>query len=83
MLRTGISLQQLPTLYKEAVEVTRKLGLRYLWIDSLCIIQRQKMSKDSDWLREASMMGQVYSNSYCNIAAMDAEDSLGQCFFER
>ncbi|PVH67871.1 HET-domain-containing protein [Cadophora sp. DSE1049] len=83
MLRAGISVKQLPILYQEAVVITRRLGIRYLWIDSLCIIQRQKISKDSNWLREASMMGTVYSNSYCNIAAMDAEDSLGQCFFKR
>jgi hypothetical protein len=83
ILRAGISVEQLPRLYQEAVAITRKLGIRYLWIDSLCIIQRQKISKDPDWLREASMMGTVYSNSYCNIAAMDAEDSFGQCFFEK
>jgi hypothetical protein len=83
MLRAGISTEQLPILYQEAVNITRKLGIRYLWIDSLCIVQDQKSSEYCDWLREASTMAKVYGNSYCNIAAMDAKDSLGNCFFDR
>ncbi|RYP16163.1 hypothetical protein DL765_005300 [Monosporascus sp. GIB2] len=40
-------------------------------------------TSNSDWIREAGKMGDVYSNSYCNIAASDAEDSLGTLFFRR
>jgi Heterokaryon incompatibility protein (HET) len=82
-LKSGIDLAELPRLYQDAVSVTRKLGVRYLWIDSLCIIQDEQASSDSDWIEEAGRMGSVYSNSYCNIAASDASDSLGTLFFER
>jgi hypothetical protein len=52
------------------MQVVRRLGVRYLWIDSLCIIQ-----DDEDWAREASYMYDVYSNSYLTISATSANDS--------
>lgn len=54
--------------FQVAITVTRGLGLRYLWIDSLCIVQ-----DDDDWKREAERMGTVYSSAYCVIAATAAE----------
>jgi hypothetical protein len=38
----GIKLSVLPKTFRDAVTVTRSLGLRYLWIDSLCIRQDDK-----------------------------------------
>src|SRR5579859_3012160 len=35
----GISLTELPKTMQEAIELTRELDLRFLWIDSLCIVQ--------------------------------------------
>jgi hypothetical protein len=62
--------------FRDAVQVTRAIGLRYLWIDSLCIIQDDQQ----DWEREAGKMGEVYRNSYVTIvaarAAGDAEGFL-------
>lgn len=55
--------------------------MRYIWIDSLCIIQQQD-SKD-DWLRESPQMGMIYSNSYCNIAATGASDGNDGLFKPR
>jgi hypothetical protein len=48
--------------------VTRELGVRYLWIDSLCIIQ----GKDGDFEDEAERMETVFSEAYCVIAASRA-----------
>lgn len=61
--------------FSDAFEVTRRLGVRYIWIDSLCIIQESE-----DWKIEAPLMHQVYRNSYCNIAASDSTDSEGGLF---
>ncbi|KAF2016812.1 heterokaryon incompatibility protein [Aaosphaeria arxii CBS 175.79] len=72
-LLDAIPLSLLPQLYQDAVYITRYLGIRYLWIDSLCIIQEGDGLLD--WLKEAEVMGQVYSNSYCNISAANAPDS--------
>lgn len=66
-----IPFDQLPRSFQDAVKVTRALRIRYLWIDSLCIIQEN----EDDWNRELSRMGQVFSNAYCTIAASSAESS--------
>jgi hypothetical protein len=51
--------------------VTRELGIEYLWIDSLCIIQWNA----EDWKREACRMEDVFALAYCTIAATSAVDS--------
>jgi hypothetical protein len=51
--------------------VTRKLGIEYLWIDSLCIIQWN----EKDWKREAARMEDVFAFAYCTIAATSAVNS--------
>lgn len=66
----GIAFSELNRTFQDAVLVTRALGLRYVWIDSLCIVQ----DSDSDWQRESSLMGSVYSGGAINIAADAAED---------
>lgn len=54
--------------FSHAIEVAREIDIRYIWIDSLCIIQ----SNAKDWEEQAPLMHQVYRNSYCNIAASDS-----------
>ena len=75
----GILLADLPQTFKDAVSLTRNLGIRYLWIDSLCI----KQLDTKDWESEASKMGSVYSHSYLNIAATSSAGGDGGCFKER
>jgi hypothetical protein len=53
------------------VVITRKLGLRYVWIDSLCIIQNSKL----DWEIESKKMGSIYRESYVTISAAVARSS--------
>lgn len=77
--QTGISPSQLCKTFNDAIIVTRKLGIRYLWIDSLCIIQ----DSPQDWQEQSATMAQVYTNSYCNIAATHAADGSFGCFTER
>lgn len=50
--------------------VTRALGRRYLWIDSLCVIQ----GPGGDFNTEAKRMEDVYSGAYCVIAASCSAD---------
>jgi hypothetical protein len=68
----GISLMDLPKTFREAIFVARRLDVRYLWIDSLCIMQDR--DDLTDWYHESSMMDQVYMQSVCNISATDARD---------
>lgn len=51
----GIPTQKTPRLFLEAKEVTRNMGIRYLWIDSLCIIQGNSL----DWRQEAARMADI------------------------
>lgn len=71
-LKKEIPYDKLPKSFRDAVRVTRALHLRYLWIDSLCIIQDNKM----DWDSESKKMEEVFSNAYCTVAASSAESSL-------
>lgn len=71
----------LPLTFQHAIEVTRRLGKRYLWIDCLCIFQDN--DDKSDWLSEAASMDKVYSNTFLNISATGAEDSSQGLFTYR
>lgn len=71
-----IAWDDIPKVYQQSIEVTRRLGIEYIWIDSLCIIQ----DDTEDWNREAGKMKAVYGNSYLNIAAVQAVDSHGSLF---
>lgn len=64
----SIKMKDLPATFKDAVKVTRKLGIPYLWIDSICIIQ----GSDGDWDEQAKLMEDVFSGAYCVIAATQA-----------
>lgn len=71
----------MPKTFQDTIAVCRYLHIRYLWIDSVCIMQ----DKDdlSDWSREASLMHKVYTYSHCNIAASDAPDGTHGLFRTR
>ncbi|KAK8079700.1 hypothetical protein PG997_007518 [Apiospora hydei] len=71
-LKQQIALGQLPQNFRDAVMVTRGLGIMYLWIDSLCIIQ----DEEADWYWESARMEQVFSNAYCTIAASASRSSI-------
>lgn len=62
--------------FKDAILLTKRLNLHWLWVDSLCIIQ----DSPEDWERESRDMDAVYSHSFLNIAASAAEDGRGGCF---
>lgn len=68
--RKGFTFEDLPKTFQDAVQVTRKLGKNFLWIDSLCIIQEEEGK--SDWKRESKLMERVFSSAYCTIAATSA-----------
>lgn len=61
----------LPLTFRDAIEVVRRLDVKYLWIDSLCIIQ----GNGGDWKEESEKMEDVYASAYCTIAATSADDS--------
>ncbi|KAK3946651.1 heterokaryon incompatibility protein-domain-containing protein [Pseudoneurospora amorphoporcata] len=54
----GIKWENIPKTFQDAINVTRFLGIGYLWIDSLCIIQQDV----DDWAEESSKMCSIYEN---------------------
>lgn len=78
-LKAGMSRSTLPKTFRDAIYITQKLGVKYLWIDSLCIIQ----DSVDDWRQEAATMGRVYQHALCNIAATAASESSVGCFWDR
>lgn len=39
----GMRVSILPATYQDAIKVTRHLKIRYLWIDSICIFQDERL----------------------------------------
>ncbi|KAF4628845.1 hypothetical protein G7Y89_g9301 [Cudoniella acicularis] len=81
--KQSIPFSNLSKTFQDAINITRRFyadfGVRHIWIDSLCIIQ----DSHEDWIYEASQMGRVYANAWCNIAATASRDGSGGCFRDR
>lgn len=65
-----ILMKDLPRTIRDAVEVTRRLRLRYLWVDAFCIIQNSAVDK----AKEISRMAEIYENAVVVISADRALD---------
>ncbi|KAJ8112221.1 hypothetical protein OPT61_g5361 [Boeremia exigua] len=75
-LKSPTPVERLGQTFRDAIKTALELGLEYIWIDSLCIIQ----DSTEDWHRESVKMSLVYGNSMCNIAATTASDNDAGCF---
>ncbi|KAK5322659.1 hypothetical protein LTS13_008303 [Exophiala xenobiotica] len=75
----NIKWKDLTNTFQDAVEITRRLGLEYLWVDSLCINQDDY----NDWALEASRVGRIYENARIVIAATRSRTGDGGCFSTR
>lgn len=64
-------LSELPATIQHAIEVTRQLKIKYIWIDALCINQ----SGLSSWIHESSKMHEVYGNARVTLCACSSEKS--------
>jgi hypothetical protein len=60
----GIPLAKLPRTFCDAITVANYLGIQYVWIDSLCIIQDDR----GDWETQAAQMADIYGRAYLTIA---------------
>lgn len=54
-----LSVTSLPQTHQDAIFFTRALGRKYVWIDSICIVQ----DESKDWAAEASRMGDIYATA--------------------
>ncbi|KAK1855933.1 het domain protein [Colletotrichum chrysophilum] len=63
-LSKGIATAGLPQAYRDSFTIEKLLGVRYVWIDALCITQ----GKGGDWRKEAPKMASIYGNAILTIA---------------
>jgi hypothetical protein len=75
----GLPHSDLPQAFQDAIAITRTLGIRYLWIDALCILQ----DSQEDFNRESAEMSEIYINSTCNIIAAFGADPHTSLFSTR
>lgn len=67
-LMEGFSVAELPATIVDAVKVTRELGIKYLWVDSLCILQ----DDENDKAHEISRMDNIYRFAFLTLIAAKA-----------
>jgi Heterokaryon incompatibility protein (HET) len=67
----AIQWDQVPKTFQDAICYTRGLGINYIWIDSLCIVQ----DDSDDWLRESVKMADIYQNAYVTLVASASRSS--------
>jgi Heterokaryon incompatibility protein (HET) len=74
--KTRFSLNKLPPTIQDAVTITRKLNIRYLWVDALCIIQGNDEAARNDWAAESERMAAIYGNAVLTISAASAKTAF-------
>lgn len=75
----AIPVQELSRTFLDAFEMARALGISYVWIDCLCIIQ----DSNEDWETESAAMGRIYKHGFCNFVATAAADGPDGLFVDR
>ncbi len=66
--KAGMAYTDLPPLLQDVVDIARLLGIEYVWVDRLCIIQ----GSSTDFALQAPKMGSIYGNATLTIAAASA-----------
>ncbi|TGO43020.1 hypothetical protein BHYA_0004g01470 [Botrytis hyacinthi] len=77
--KSGLPEHKMPQLFQDAIAVSRGLGIQYLWIDALCILQDVR----EDWEREAFMMSDIFYHSFITIGAATAKSCHDSIFGPR
>lgn len=68
-------------MFQDVIRFSRLLGIQYIWVDSLCIIQDGDFGKD--WRDKAIVMGQYYQCRLVTIVVTTSPDNSGGRFLAR
>jgi hypothetical protein len=71
----GIPWDDLPPLFQDCMKIAHRLGVNYVWIDALCILQDDRQ----DWEHESSKMATIYADALVTVAAVQPLDSSERC----
>ncbi|VUC24207.1 unnamed protein product [Clonostachys rosea] len=77
--RSSLPLSHLPLSYRDAFTVLQRMGLQYLWIDRLCVIQ----DSESDLAAHDNVRSDIYANSFLGIGAAGSSSPGSGLFVER
>lgn len=70
-LLRAVDEDELPATILDAIELTKHLGVQYLWVDALCIVQDDAQ----DWVHESAQMSTVYAQAFLTISASSVASS--------
>jgi hypothetical protein len=65
---------RIPTVIRDAMQVVRELGLRYLWVDSLCMVVDDR-SKTGSLVDSIVKMEHIYAAAFLTICAATGTDA--------
>lgn len=74
-----LSTRELSKTILDALSITQYLGFRYIWIDTLCVVQNSA----EDWEENCARMATIYANSACTISASASNDDNEGCLMPR
>jgi hypothetical protein len=76
--RRGIPWSQIPQTFQDSIRFCLAIGIQYLWIDAMCIVQDDPV----DWQIESARMADIYQNAHVTLAATHSSSDSGGCFPE-
>lgn len=74
--RRCIEWESMPRTFRDSIHFTRRLGIRFIWIDSICIIQDDEI----DWRAQSAAMASIYENAYLMLCATHSSSDNGGCY---
>ncbi|RSM04208.1 hypothetical protein CDV31_010136 [Fusarium ambrosium] len=74
-----IPFEKLPTFFQEAILATRGLGIEYIWIEALCIIQ----DDSRDWSCHVQRIPEIFSQAELTISSLVANSTSDRLFHPR
>ncbi|OIW24454.1 HET-domain-containing protein [Coniochaeta ligniaria NRRL 30616] len=83
MLKNGIALDRFDPTIRDAILVARGLEIPYIWIDSLCIVQKEDGEEDGEWNKEASKMNEIYGGSTVTLVVASSSSVMEGFLKER
>lgn len=86
--KKGFLSSQLPNTMRHAILLMRRIGIDYIWIDSVCIVGDEKSAGDNisekdDWNHNALRMHEVYGNACLTLCVCATNKATEKLFFER
>jgi hypothetical protein len=67
--------QDLPKIFLDTLELARRLDVKFVWIDSICIIQHE--DDGDDWQRESVKMADYFQQALLTVAATSGSEDYG------